>query len=104
MRDGVYTFSLEMHTPLGMRRGSMELMFEGNFLNGYLTMFTRTIPIRSGKCSANHFSFAGEMKTMMKMIPYEAHGTVCGNCLDMSITTEQGSYPTFGTLIHTRKL
>lgn len=104
MKDGIYTYNLEMTTPLGKRRGSLELMVEGEFMNGYLTMFTRTIPIRNGHCSGNQFSFVGDMKTLMKMIPYEAFGSVVGNRLDMTIMTDQGSYPTFGTLVSTRKL
>lgn len=104
MKDGIYTYDLVMTTPLGKRRGSLELMVEGAFMNGYLTMFTRTIPIRNGHCSGNHFSFVGDMKTFMKMIPYEAFGAVTGNRLDMTIITNQGSYPTLSTLTNSRKL
>ena len=49
MVNGTYRYDLVMSTPLGKRHGSLELMVWNHFLNGYLTMFTRTIPRRTGR-------------------------------------------------------
>lgn len=102
MKEGTYLYDLEMQTPLGRRRGNLELLIEKNWMNGYLTMFTRTIPIRNGVWHGNQISFEGDMKTMTKMIPYKAHGTVMQSGLNMTITTEQGTYPVVGKLAETR--
>ena len=49
MDNGTYKYDLEMNAPLGKRRGNLELIVWNDFLNGTLTMFTRTFPIREGK-------------------------------------------------------
>lgn len=103
MENGTYRYDLEMSTPLGKRRGSLELMVWGNGLNGYLTMFTRTVPIRSGQRFGQRIYFDGDMKTMMKTLPYEAEGTVSNSGVDLLISTEQGAYPVTGILIETKR-
>ena len=103
MENGTYRYDIEMSTPLGKRRGNLELMVWKDFLNGYLTMFTRTIPIRNGKCSGNKVTFDGEMKTLMTMLPYQAEGTVSCGGVELMIETQQGSYPTTGTLTEVRR-
>ena len=103
MENGTYRYDLEMNTPLGKRRGNLELMVWGNFLNGYLTMFTRTIPIRSGKCFGNKVSFGGDMKTLMKMLPYQAEGTLSSGGAELIIETQQGNYHATGILTEFRR-
>ena len=98
MENGTYRYDLEMSTPLGKRRGSLELMVWGGFLNGYLTMFTRTIPIRDGRWEGQDLAFAGDMKTFLKTLPYKAHGTLTHSGLELVIATEQGDYPVTGVL------
>ena len=98
MDNGTYQYDLEVSTPLGKRRGNLELMVWGDFLNGTLTMFTRTIPIRSGKRDGNAISFEGDMKTLMNMIAYHAEGTVTHSGVNMVISTQQGDYPVTGVL------
>ena len=92
-----------MMTPLGKRRGNLELSQYGGFLNGVLTMFTRTTPIQDGRCSGSHISFRGNMKTMMKHLPYQAEGELRENGLELQITTEQGQYPAKGVLVEKRR-
>lgn len=96
MKDGTYHYGLEMTTPLGQRRGNLELIVHGQLVDGALTMFTRTLPILGGRCEVNHISFSGDMKTLAKMIPYTAEGTVNGSRIDILFTTGKGSYPAVG--------
>lgn len=96
MKDGTYRYSLEMTTPLGQRRGNLELVVHGQLVDGALTMFTRTLPILGGRWEGNHISFAGDMKTLAELIPYIAEGTVTGSRIDMLFTTRRGSYPAVG--------
>ena len=103
MDNGTYHYDLEMRTPLGIRRGNLELMVWGDFLNGYLTMFTRTIPIRNGKRSGNKITFEGDMKTLMNMIPYKAEGVVISSGISLMIETAQGNYPVTGLLTEARR-
>lgn len=103
MDNGTYKYDLEMSTPLGRRRGNLELMIWGDFLNGYLTMFTRTIPIRSGKRNGNKITFDGDMKTLMNVIAYHAEGSVTQSGVNMVISTQQGEYPVTGVLTEARR-
>lgn len=98
MENGTYFYALEMSTPLGRRRGYLELIVWENFLNGYLTMFTRTFPIQNGKRSGSHISFDGNMKTMMKSLSYQAEGKITGNKLSLVMATENGHYSVVGQL------
>ena len=103
MENGTYHYDLVMDAPLGKRRGNLELMVEKNWMNGYLTMFTRTIPIRNGHLDGKRISFDGEMKTLMKTLPYKAEGTVTQSSLEMVISTQQGVYPVKGMLAEVRR-
>lgn len=103
MENGTYKYDLEMSTPLGKRRGNLELMVWGDFLNGTLTMFARTIPIKDGKRNGRKVSFQGDMKTLMKMLPYQAEGTVQTSGIELTFETEQGTYPVTGVLTETRR-
>lgn len=103
MENGTYQYALEMSTPLGKRRGSLELIVWGNFLNGYLTMFTRTIPIQNGRREDKRIFFDGDMKTMMKMLPYQAEGTLSESEVTLLFSTEQGQYPAQGTLVEAKR-
>lgn len=98
MENGSYLYAVEMSTPLGKRRGQLELIVWENFLNGYLTMFTRCFPIQNGKRSGNHVSFQGEMKTIMKSLSYQAEGKIAGKKISLVLTTDSGSYQTTGFL------
>lgn len=96
MENGTYQYDLEMRTPLGLRRGNLELMVWGDFLNGYLTMFTRTIPIQNGKRSGKQISFCGDMKTLMSTLTYKAEGNISGSDIRLMIETNRGVYPVTG--------
>lgn len=98
MENGRYSYDIRMETPLGRRRGNLELMVEENLLGGNLTMFTRTVPIRDGQITQGHISFSGDMRNPMKNMPYRAEGTIHGSSVTLQITTEQGTYPVSGEL------
>lgn len=99
MKNGTYRYDLNMQTPLGRRRGKLELIIEKNWINGCLTMFTRTVPIRSSVLTGNQISFEGEMITVMNRLPYKAKGTVSVSGVELTLTTPKGEYPVLGTLV-----
>lgn len=98
-----YSYALEMETPLGRRRGRLELDLQGASVNGLLTMFTRTTPIQDGSHSGSRITFRGEMRTLMGPLAYQAEGTLLSNALALEIVTEQGRYPTKGVLTRKRR-
>ena len=102
MKNGTYIYCIQMKTPLGRRRGNLELMVEGEFLNGYLTMFTRTVPIKAGRIAEGKVSFSGDMRNPLKTLPYQAEGTVSASGVELIIETELGKYPASGEITQTR--
>jgi len=61
-------------------------------------MFTRTTPILEGKCNGQHISFCGEMKNLLKDIPYQSEGKISGSKLSLVFATESCHYPATGFL------
>jgi len=103
MENGTYKYDLEMSTPLGKRRGNLELIVWKDFMNGTLTMFTRTFPIREGKLDGSKVAFSGEMKTLMNMLPYKAQGSASSSGITLTIETNQGRYSVTGVLTEVRR-
>ena len=99
MENGSYRYSLEMQTPLGLRRGELVLSKLGESLTGQLTMFLRTTPIFEGKLSGYYVSFSGEMKTMIKDIRYKAEGSLRGNKISVVFATPTCHFPAKGFLL-----
>lgn len=102
MKNGTYKYDLEMNTPLGKRRGNLKLIVWNNFLNGYLTMFNRTFPIKEGMLDGNEVCFSGDMKTLMNMLPYKAQGNTNVSGITLMIETTRGNYPATGVLTGVR--
>ena len=96
MRDGNYQYAVLMTVPLGKRNGELEVDIRQNTVEGFLTMFTVTLPIARGVCDGNRIRFAGSMKTLQSMFPYEATGTISQTQIDLVFHTERGDYPAIG--------
>lgn len=96
-------YDLVMTTPLGERRGNLELHWAGDTFDGKLTMFTRTLPIQDGRYSGTHIFFRGNMITPMEILPYCADGQLHKKGLALQISTKLGCYPAKGILIEKRR-
>ena len=97
MKNQNRTYVLEMETPLGKRRGVLNLIMLGDSVSGDLTLFTRTAPILEGHRIGDSLAFQGEMKTLVGALPYQANGTLGEDTLEMEICTARGHYPVRGT-------
>lgn len=103
MENCTCTYALEMQTPLGKRRGVLTLNLRGGRVGGELTLFTRSAPIQSGRRSGDNFTFQGEMKTLVGLLPYQANGTLHEDSLEMEIRTVRGLYPVRGVRTEKRR-
>ena len=97
MKNQNRTYMLEMETPLGKRRGVLNLILLGDSVSGDLTLFTRTAPILEGHCIGGRLTFQGEMKTLVGGLPYQASGILGEDSLEMEIHTSRGHYLVRGT-------
>ena len=60
MKNQNRTYMLEMETPLGKRRGVLNLILLGDSVSGDLTLFTRTLPSWRDTASAASSHFKGK--------------------------------------------
>lgn len=97
MKNQNRTYMLEMETPLGKRRGVLNLILLDDSVSGDLTLFTRTAPILKGLRSGDRLTFQGEMRTLVGSLPYQASGTLGEDSLEMEIHTARGHYKVRGT-------
>ena len=96
MKNRNHTYVLEMETPLGKRRGILNLILLGDSISGELTLFTRTTPILEGHHIGDSLTFQGEMRTLVGALPYQASGTLGEDTLEMEISTARGHYAVRG--------
>ncbi len=104
MVNGRYYYDLTMTTPLGKRKGALELAVEDNFVNGVLTMFARAISLRKGRLEGHNICFEGDIQVFQRNIPYRANGAICKNDVYFQLATDQGNYPVVGKLSQARRL
>ena len=60
MKNQNHTYALEMETPLGKRRGVLNLVLLGDSVSGELTLFTRTTPSWRDTASGTVSHFRGK--------------------------------------------
>ena len=96
MKNQNRTYVLEMETPLGKRRGVLNLILLGDSVSSDLTLFTRTAPILEGHRSGDRLTFQGEMRTLVGALPYEASAALGEDSLEMEISTARGQYKVRG--------
>ena len=96
MKNQNHTYALEMETPLGKRRGVLNLVLLGDSVSGELTLFTRTTPILEGHRIGDSLAFQGEMRTLVGTLPYQASGALSEDTLEREICTARGHYAVRG--------
>ena len=99
MKNGTYQYSVKMSAPIGPRYGNLELNILDGSGNGFLTMFSRRLPVAEVRCRGGALSFSGIMETLLYPLPYTASGTVGARALQMVFRTSRGCFPAEGILI-----
>ena len=99
MKAGSYLYSLEMRVPIGQRHGKLELNILGEAGDGFLTMFTKRLPISEVNCSGKELRFSGVMETLLYRLPYTAQGTVDSKVVQVVFRTDRGCFPAEGAAI-----
>ena len=103
MKDGIYHYSVRMSVPIGPRYGALELNISDGTAGGFLTMFSKRLPILEGSCCGGILRFSGEMRTMLYPLSYTAEGTVSGQTLRVVFHTEKGCFPAEGSAVTDRE-
>lgn len=96
MNNGEYRYSLKMSAPIGLRYGKLELNILGEAVDGFLTMFSKRLPIMNGSCRGSSLQFSGSMETLLSPFPYTAEGTVDEERVQIMFSTDKGCFPAEG--------
>lgn len=99
MKNGTYQYAIKMSAPIGPRHGKLELTVLGETAGGFLTLFSKRLPITGGSCRGDTLTFSGEMETLLYPLPYTAEGTVSEQAVRMVFHTAKGRFPAEGTAV-----
>ncbi len=89
MVDGTYNVMLK--TPIGVKKGELVLISDGNILNGKMIVLGQENAFIPGKTDGTAFSFSGELKTAVGKMAYDCSGSVEGDAITGSVKTKKGT-------------
>lgn len=94
MVTGQYDVSLK--TPMGVKKGILELSEEGGTVKGKMIVMGKENPIEPGTTDGTQFTFSGKLKTALGMTPYTCEGSVDGDVISGTVKTKKGDMPMSG--------
>ena len=97
MLDG--TYGILMRTPMGPKKGMLQVQTQGNLLSGVLEVLGNANPFTNGQAEGNLCRFSGRIRTALGSVAYEAEGRVDGDTLTAVSRTAKGDMNITGTRI-----
>ncbi|MGN0564168.1 MAG: hypothetical protein ACI4LH_05445 [Candidatus Heritagella sp.] len=91
-------YRIQMHTPLGSRPGTMEVLIEKNTVRGYLDILRHLEPFEGSIDENGRCRIRGILVTLLSRIPYTATGRITPDVLDLSLRGGQNRFPVRGTV------
>lgn len=91
------TYSINLKTPLGVKKGELTLEENSGVLTGRMNALGKENSIEPGTCVGNDFTFSGKLKTAVGLLAYECSGTVDGDTLAGVAKTKKGDLQMKGT-------
>ena len=91
-------YQIVMHTPLGLRYGSMCCRITGGNMEGTISLMGHTQPFRGTSAADGSCRIEGKIATLMRPISYCGSGKITGDTLRLSIQGERRSYNINGSL------
>ena len=95
MVDGIY--DIVSDTPLGKRKGTLELESEGNRLIARIEMMGMQQGAE-GTVEGDSFTLAGETRVMLRRFSYQGHGSVTNEKLTGTLHALDKDFAVRGTL------
>lgn len=85
-------FVIEMHTPLGVRHGTMRVCVAQDVISGYLDLMNHEEPF-SGKIDGDGYcEFSGKIITLLRTIPYHAAGRIADHRISLDLSGERNRF------------
>ncbi len=95
--DGLYELSAK--TPMGVIKGILKLITNGNNLSGYIEVMGNKNEFCNGIVNGNKFMMSGNIKTTFKNINYSVQGELVNNNINILAKTNMGSFSLQGRKI-----
>ena len=90
-------YDVLLHTPIGKRKGEMNIKIENGTLIGFLSLFGNTEPIEGMVDERGQCSLCGKFTTLMKSVMFQANGRIQSDRLQLAMLCDSGSYQLEGT-------
>ena len=88
MVDGVY--SVKVRTPIGVKRGAIQLASNGGELSGVMEAFGSRNEFSGGAVEGDAIAFGGSLKTPAGIVGFSFAGTADGQPLEGVAKTAKG--------------
>lgn len=91
-------YNISMVTPLGTRKGTMEVEIENGTVNGCLTIFSNRNQFKGKIDDNNHCELTGRFKTLVKEHLYTAQGCITSEELFLKLHANGREYSLTGVV------
>ena len=96
-------YSIVMHTPIGLKRGTLTVKVSGKYMKGWLDVLGHREPIAGMIDSEGKCSFTGTFTTLMRKVSYKATGVLTESDAHLQIKDERNVYDIIGGLCVTEE-
>ena len=90
------TYSIALHTPIGVRQGTMDVQIHGKKASGVMHLLNRSEPFLGHIEETGECKFTGRLVTLMRTIPYQAMGRITKDNVELSLVGETESFQLTG--------
>lgn len=87
-----YLYDITMKTPLGDRRGQLSLDCENGHCQGSMTLLGTKTGIQGTLDETGHCELQGELRTLLRSLPYAASGTLQPDRLSLTLVAGGHGY------------
>ncbi len=89
-------YDITMQTPIGARYGTMSVMENNGKINGMLNILKRENSFHGRIRENGDCRITGAIRSLMRIIPYDAEGRMTEEILILTLTGEQESFEISG--------
>ncbi len=81
----LHSYEVVLDTPLGKRKGTLELTIENGKIEGVLVLFQNQEKVNGEIDESGHCTLRGRFSTLMNKFYYEAEGFIRENSLQLTL-------------------
>ena len=100
---GRHYYDVIMRTPIGARYGRISVTIENNKIDGILVILKKSNPFCGSINENGDCQIKGEVKTLLRTIPYDATGKITEENIVLKLKSEHEIFDLSGTVPAARK-